>query len=171
MRSTTRVHNATRSMRIGVVLVALALAACGASTGTATTATPTARTTVAVVASTTTFDKQALGRQVLAILHAGNARIAQEKKLPGTSAFEPISKTFGDVAQQLAALTYPASAQADAKALVAILDKLSFDASQVPSASLATASGLYSVMESDQGTELANSDALRRDLGLPPATP
>ncbi len=108
-----------------------------------------------------------MGQQVASILAAGSAAITKAKAESGNTAYADASTAFNATAQQLQALTYPANAQADAKALVAILEKLSADATQAESDAGAT---VLQNVQNDEGTELADSDALRHDLGLPPAT-
>ena len=155
-----------------VVACLMALAGCGSS-GSASTTTAVPATTAApssTAATTTTLNVKAVGQKVLAIINSGNAAIDRDKKISGQSTeFKAVSGDFSSAAQQLQALTYPPDA-ADAKALVAILNKLAFDASQAATASATSLNSLLTVIETDEGTEVADSDSLRHDLGLPPAS-
>ncbi|NNN22445.1 MAG: hypothetical protein HKL80_10650 [Acidimicrobiales bacterium] len=109
-----------------------------------------------------------VGPQVLIIINNGNAQIQKDKAISDQSAaFKAVSSDFSNVASQLQALTYPASAQADAKAVIHDLNKLSYDTSQAATASLSMLQALEQTIVSDEGTEKADSDALRSDLGLP----
>jgi hypothetical protein len=156
-----------------VVACLMALAGCGSS-GSASTTTAVPATTAApssTAATTTTLNVKAVGQKVLAIINSGNAAIDRDKKISGQSTeFKAVSGDFSSAAQQLQALTYPPDAAADAKALVAILNKLAFDASQAATASATSLNSLLTVIETDEGTEVADSDSLRHDLGLPPAS-
>ncbi|MDA8118432.1 MAG: hypothetical protein M0000_13815 [Actinomycetota bacterium] len=147
---------------IGLAACAMVLAACGSSlpsTGT-TTATTTRPTT-------TTINAAAVGGKVVAILNAGNAAIQQDKKISNnTQAFTAISNEFASQAQKIQDLTYPPNAVSDAKALAAILEKLSVDAQQASTASLATVSVIEANVANDEGTEAADSAALKHDLGV-----
>jgi hypothetical protein len=86
----------------------------------------------------------------------------QTSALSNTSSWSTLATVYSNAAQQLQALSYPANAQADAKAMVAILNKLAADAELVPTAG-------ESDLLNDVGTGHADSDALRNDLGLPSA--
>ncbi len=158
--------------KVGTVLLAgcIVLGACSSSkpTTTATASSTTAAPTTTVGTTTTTIDVKALGQQVLTIINTNEARITADKAKPGTTGFADIAASFSAAAQQLQNLTYPADAQSDAKALSAILVKLSADASQAaqPDALLGD---IAQNLTNDEGTELADSDALRHDLGLPPS--
>ena len=97
--------------------------------------------------------------QVLAILNTINK---QTRALTNSTNWSVLATDFGSAAQHLQALAYPEAAQSDAKAFVAILEKLQADAIQVPSAGTAD-------FTKDLGPAHADSDALRHDLGLTPA--
>lgn len=157
---------------LSIVLIAtagIALVGCSSGSSSTPTAAGTASTgagTPTTVQVTTTVSTTAVGQKVLAILTAGEAAIEHAKTLSGNASYTAASNAFDTGAQQLQALDYPPAARADAKAEVAILEKLSVDAQQAitdPSESV------VQNVENDEGTEKADSDALRHDLGLPPA--
>jgi hypothetical protein len=158
---------------LGLAVLAVALAACGSSGPSAVPATglpgsPEATaTTTSTSVTTTTLSTAAVGQKVLTALNAGSASIAQAKQESGNAEYTAASTAFSNTAQAIQAIDYPAADQGDAKALVAILEKLSLDAQQVIDAP--TAATLQNI-ENDEGTELADSDALRHDLGLPAAS-
>jgi len=118
------------------------------------------------------INAKALGQKVLAIIDSGNAAIqADKQKSPNRVAFTDVSAVFASTAQQLQSLTYPADAQADAKAVVAILETLSGDTSQLAQAtSVVEQDAILGNITNDETTDEADSDALRHDLGLPPAS-
>ncbi len=153
------------------VLVAAALlcagqAGCGGNHpgSTEVNATPVPTTSVQPSTTASTVSVAVLDQHVLAILNAGNATIAADKAKPGDTGFPGVQAAFNNTAQQLQGLTYPSASQADAKTLVAILEKLSADVGQVIASPNTTEE---QNIENDEGTELADSDALRHDLGLP----
>lgn len=150
----------------GLALAGVVLSAC------TTTSTIVEKVAVAPATTTTTIDVHALGQKVMSILSTGNAEITQDKAISdNTTSFDDISKAFSSTAQALQSLAYPANAQSDAKALDAALVKLSEDASIIAGASdLSMLQASENSMVSDEGTEEADSDALRHDLGLPPAS-
>jgi hypothetical protein len=151
-------------------VVSMSLAACSSTPSASPSTSVAASTATNSMPSTTssTVSVAAVGQQVLSIISTNNAAIQAAKTQPGTSGFPAIATAFGTAAQQLQNLNYPANAQADAKALVAILEKLSVDASQASNAGAAIGAVAQNV-SSDEGTERADQDALRHDLGLPPA--
>lgn len=145
--------------RIVVLSIAvLALAGCSSK------AASSSGTTTTTGATATTQNTATLGAHVLAIINTASATVNTDKAESGDSGFPGVKAAFNNAAQQLQALTYPSADQSDAKALVAILEKLSVDVSQVIAA---PATGEIQNLENDEGTELADSDALRHDLGLP----
>ena len=157
--------------KLGAALVAacVVLGACSSSKPSTTAAGPSSSLSpTTTAAATTTIDVKALGQQVLSIISTNDATIDTDKAKPGTTGFPGVAAAFDNAAQQLQNLTYPSNAQADAKALVAILEKLSADASQAskPDALLA---GIAQNITNDESTEHADNEALRHDLGLPPS--
>lgn len=161
------------------VLVAgsLVLAACGSNSPAArrsTTTTAGLRASTSTSLTTTTVSAAVVGQKVLAIIKASNDQIQANKALPDSQWPTADAQAFQSAAEQLQALTYPPDAQADAKALVAILEKLAYDSSSLATdAQNENAVGAESdatATTNDEGTELADSDALRHDLGLPPAS-
>ncbi len=125
--------------------------------------------------STATLRHEA-GVQVLRIINTENGAIQKAK---ARTDFAAASKDFSTAATELRAVKYPKLARADAKALEGILGTLSYDAGQVAIyatrekdgtlSAIAVLEGLMSTVQGNEGTELADSDALRADLGLPPA--
>jgi hypothetical protein len=148
------------------------LAGCSSTSTGPTTTTTTTSTGIAPAVSTTTVSTAALAQQVLSIITVGNANVQRDKAISDNSVALPkISADFSSAAQQLQALTYPAAFQTDAKALVAILEKLSFDATTLNSTTdLSLLQSAAATLTNDEGTEVATSGALRHDLGLPPVT-
>lgn len=140
-----------------IVLSIAVLALAGCSSKAASTATTGAT-------STTAPNTAALGAHVLAIINTASSTVNKDKAEPGDSGFPGVKAAFNNAAQQLQALTYPSADQSDAKALVAILEKLSEDVAQVIQSP--NTAEIQNV-ENDEGTEVADSDALRHDLGLP----
>ena len=146
------------------VALAVGLTACGSSTPSSKAPTHAHVTKASPTTTTSTVPVAVTGQRVLAILAAGNATVQTDKNEPGTTGFAGVAAAFNSAAQQLQAMTYPTDAQADAKILVAILEKLSADVTQAASDQTAT---ILQNVENDESTELADSDALRHDLGLP----
>jgi len=132
------------------------------------------KTAVATTAASTTTSQPSpavLSRQVLAIIDNGETAIKKAETISNDNSQEytAISAACDTIARQLQALTYPADAQADAKTFVAILEKESKDLTQAAPSADVDASTLQIIIN-DQNTEKADSNALRHDLGLPPAT-
>jgi|GEM_PF-7094931 len=158
---------------IVLATIALALAGCSAASGTKATTNSTASTTASLapaISAPTTISTSAVGQQVLAIITASNANVQRDKAISDNSVALPaVAADFASASQKLQALVYPASAQSDAKALVAILEKLSFDANTLNSTTdLSLLQSDAATLTNDEGTEVAASSALRHDLGLPP---
>ena len=155
---------------LAVVASALTLLLASCSSGSSSTATTsTTSTTAATGVTTTTVSTSAVAQQVLSILTTDNANVQRDKAISDNSVALPkVAGDFSLAAQQLQALTYPASAQSDAKALVAILEKLSVDANQLNTSDPGLAQSVAQTLTSDEGTEAGDSGALRNDLGLPP---
>jgi hypothetical protein len=167
-----------RIVSIGIPLTMLALiSACGSSafpSATSSTVHIGSHTPLAGSAPTTTSSTAstaAVGQQVLAILTNGNAAVQRDKEGSNTNAAATaVANDFASVAQQLQAIMFPGGTTADdAKTLVAILNKLSEDASQLAGASAALIAPITANITNDEGTEKADAAALRHDLGLPPA--
>ena len=163
-------------MRIKIVatvigaLVAATLASCSAKSSSQPVDT-TSTTSTTPAATTTTVDVAAVAQQVLAILTTGNSKVKQDTSISDeTTSLKSVSRDFSSTAQQLQALTYPDSAQSDAKALVASLEKLSFDSSQLADTGGGGIQAFQQAIVSDEGAEVAASGALRHDLGLPPVS-
>jgi hypothetical protein len=151
--------------------MAAGLGACSSTTDPPPPSGSTAvTTTTAAPVTTTTVSTAAVAAHVSQILANGNNAITAAKVLNGNAAYTAASTAFNSAALQLQAFTYPAAAQSDAKTLVAILFKLSEDATQMVSAGINAASVGQNI-ENDEGTEEADSNALRHDLALSPATP
>ncbi len=146
-----------------VAIAGLAVGACGSSTATKPAAKASAPVTARAPAPTTTVapapvaTTTAVGPQVLSILTTLNTCDSAQS---GTTNYAALSACFKTAANQLQVLTYPANTQADAKAFVADLDRLSADALEVNTPGLNT----------DLAAASADSSALRHDLGLPPAS-
>jgi hypothetical protein len=143
------------------------LAACGASTAKASPTTTVVRAehvgkSSPRTSTSTTTTVPNPGQQVLAIINSGNAATVRDENASNWTA---CAKDFSNAAQQLQALKYPANAQSDAKALISSLNKLAYDAGEIPAAGLST---MEQTVLSDEGSERAASAALRSDLGLPP---
>jgi len=69
------------------------------------------------------------GQHVTSILSAGTSQVDQDKNISNTSQEgTALSKDFSNIANQLQGVVYPPNAQSDAKALVAIMNKVSYDA-------------------------------------------
>lgn len=112
------------------------------------------------IAPTTSIDVQPLGQKVTYIISIGNARIEQD----GNN-MTKTSEDFNATAWGLRQLKYPASSQKAANALVASIVSLSADTSPITHPDGAVLRRL----QADEGIEVTKSDALRHDLGLPPA--
>jgi hypothetical protein len=143
---------------VGLMAVCVVAGACSSSKPTGTAAPSSTDATTTTTAGVT--DTPLLNAKVQLILSSVNVAIAQAH-LNGYGSTGP---AFDTAAQQLQNLSFPANAQADAKSVTAVLEKLSADADQV-----ATGNGVAQTVSNDEGTEVAASDALRHDLGLPPA--
>jgi hypothetical protein len=111
-------------------------------------------------------------RQVRAILTKADATIAvAARKSNHDAAFRSLARICARTATQLRSLSYPAADAADAKALEAILDKLSNDFSVLvvvgPTSPILTKL-IWAGITSDTGILNADTDALHHGLGLPP---
>lgn len=148
--------------------IALGAAACGGGSGKPAAVTPTTNGAT----TSTTIDVAHLSQKVLSFLNAGNAAIIRDENIKNlNTAAAHVSRDFSAAANDLQALSYPSADQGDAKALVAILQKLSVDAGQLALATeVSVQQSLLSSILSDEGTERGDSNALRQDLGLPPAS-
>lgn len=114
--------------------------------------------------------------EVLRILTDGNATVQRDK---ATTDWSAISKDFTKTATELRGVHYPKDARADATTLESALDELAYDTAQIAGvakraaeatpAAVSAASALLTTVVSDEGAELAASDALRAVLGLPQA--
>jgi len=109
-----------------------------------------------------------VAKKVVHIIASENAAIDRAK---AKNEFRAVSHDFSAAARKLGRLHYPKKARADAHTLVSALNKLAYDADQLAAAkgTLTAASALLTTVVSDEGAEVAASDALRSKLGLPPA--
>lgn len=113
------------------------------------------------IAPTTSIDVQPLGQKVTYIISIGNAHVEQD----GNN-ITKTSEDFNTTAWGLRQLKYPATAQKAANALVASIVNLSADTSPITHPD----GVVQRRLQADEGIEVTKSDALRHDLGLPPAT-
>lgn len=151
--------NSTAWVVGALLVVGAALGACGSSTASNPTTTVVAHTaspSTTSLASTTTTAAPSVGPQVLGILNNLDSQVNADASGPNYSA---LTTAFGNAAQQLQAITFPAADQADAKTLIRDLNKLSADATEQDAAQL----------QSDLETAHADDDTLRGDLQLAPA--
>jgi hypothetical protein len=143
---------------VGAVAFAFILGACGGSSHTTpnTVATPTdavaSSTTVATSTTLAGPTDASVAPKVLAIL-------THLEKEPANLTTSQTAIILSTAAQQLQSIQFPANAQSDAKALIKDFNTMSADASL----------GNMSQFETDAATAHADDDALRSDLGLPPA--
>jgi hypothetical protein len=150
-----------RSIAVVICGAAVGLGACSSSVGSTN---PDGRLRTPV--TTTTMSTVALGHEVLTILNNEATAVDTGTTEPGPAGYSMIASAYNNAAQQLQSLDYPAGARSDAKALVAILQKLVDD---VPSSGGGvTAEMAPQYAERDLTTETNDSNALRHDLGLPP---
>jgi hypothetical protein len=101
-------------------------------------------------------------KQVKAIIAAANAQVDKDNAEHSQAGVAAGSRTFAAKAAQLRALHYPANARADAKALEAVIEKLSYDLHEA-SVDGATAA-ISAALVNDAGTEQADRVALESDL-------
>lgn len=106
--------------------------------------------------------KRAAAHKVERILKSEGAA---ESMANSAGNFAAVAKGFTEAATKLHAVKYPRADKADAKALEAALDKLSADATMAEGGT--APAGLATTLSSDAAAEVAASDALRADLGLP----
>lgn len=169
------------SPMLAAALTATALAACGGGASHAASK-PPSPTGISAPASPASAPSGAslgdAGAQVLAILNTAKAALNRDKAGPNDAAtYRTLAADYSKASAALRNVTYPPSAQVDATALAAAVDKLGADSTELANvdwndsaAALIEVPAMVGNITSDEGTELAASNALRHDLGLPPAT-
>jgi hypothetical protein len=119
----------------------------------------------------------ALRQQAQSVFKSTDTAFAKDAAFSPVKAYEGYAQAFTNAAQRIRALDVPASMRRDVDTLVAALDKLASDSTKLAKAEaknqkveknvLAEAQLTLKMME-DEKTERVASDALRKELGLPP---
>jgi hypothetical protein len=121
----------------------------------------------------------AVGQQYLTIVAHTNAALTKDRSTNAAKSDDKYGQTFGQAANQIRALTFPASAQKDAQDVIAALAKMSTQAAAVGKAAAKNQKVLANVtamahqnlkLIDEETVEKKASDALRRDLSLPQET-
>jgi len=131
-----RGRGTTQRVALACLAMATVAAGCGSTTPssqdkptrTAPTTQPHPKPSLPLT-TTTTQSSAVAGQHVTSILSAGTSQVDQDKNISNTSQEgTALSKDFSNIANQLQGVVYPPNAQSDAKALVAIMNKVSYDA-------------------------------------------